>query len=195
MPLQDNSVWESLKYLMGAGGIVALLAAFMKYVQALGDRSRIVDEAHILRIENENKELRKNIETLTEQVLNQKILAGIALKKFNDYELPMWHKNERQELVWVNHSFRVFFPMEIERYIGKNDIDFHQNKYGEEYHKKSKEVWITGKMTTLIDAADDGNGGETFWIVQRRRIDIDGIPVRTEERVIMQVKDRKGNPL
>ena len=59
MATPEQNVWESLKYLMGTGGIIALLVAFMKYIQAIGDKTRIVDEAHILRIETENEALRK----------------------------------------------------------------------------------------------------------------------------------------
>ena len=198
MASTEQSIWESIKYLLGAGGIVTLLIAFMKYIQALGDKSRIVDEAHILRLEKEIENLKKEKELLEDKAVHLRLIANISTQRYSDYKKPLWAKDHNQKFVFGNDAFEQYFQKPqgktVRDYRGLTDIEFHGNELGKEYQKKSEYVYRTGETTVTVDRAII-NGQESFWLVERQRTESNGIPNGTIERVIMQVKDEKGNPI
>jgi hypothetical protein len=186
-----GGLWEEVKFLLGAGGIVGLLVAFMKYLENIGKGTAESYRERVVSLEAENKLLESKIEKLEAKVIQLTLDVKLLRSHSEHYHFPEWVKDGNQRLRHGNDAFRLHFieaqGRELSDYIGKTDIEFHGPEIGEYYREKSLKVFESGIPSVDIDKAVI-NGKETYFRVQRMPIFSGNIVIGTRERVIEEVK-------
>jgi len=133
-----------------------LVSHWEKMLAPLRERVTFL-EAALEQEREDNADYRAEVSSLRNKLM---IFEGSQL----DLPLPMWLKNRKGRMIWMNKQAQelVLEPLglDIEDYLGKTDVDFWEGEFAKQFAKTDNKVIRTKKPLEVIHSFLDVNREE-----------------------------------